>query len=149
MPPAPNASMPSEPAAGVWLSEPDERQARLAEALHVDRVADAVARRLYHTPKRRQALRRNRCSSAFMWSFWTRLWSTYCAARLDLDPLEAHGLELEHHQRARHVLQKGLIDLQRDVARRCRMSPSRRCDWISFCATFRAICVSPSRSHAW
>src|SRR6478672_7125584 len=36
--------------------------------------------RLYHTPKRRQALRRNRCSSGFKWSFWTMLWSTYCAA---------------------------------------------------------------------
>ena len=44
MPPAPKASMPSDPAAGVWLSEPDERQARLAEALHMDRMANAVAR---------------------------------------------------------------------------------------------------------
>ena len=34
----------------------------------------------------------------------------------DLDPLDAHRLQFEHHERAQHILQKGLIDLQRDFA---------------------------------
>ena len=42
-PPAPIASMPSDPAAQVWLSEPSSVLPGYAEALHVHRVADAVA----------------------------------------------------------------------------------------------------------
>ena len=33
----------------------------------------------------------------------------------DADPIEAHGLELQHGERAEHVLQQHLIDGQRDL----------------------------------
>ena len=36
--------------------------------------------------------------------------------RLDPDPVDAHRLELEHDERAQHVLQERLVDLQRDLA---------------------------------
>lgn len=33
----------------------------------------------------------------------------------DLDALDAHRLELEHHQRAEHILEQRLVDRERDL----------------------------------
>ena len=43
-PPAPMASMPIEPAAGVWLSEPSKDFPGLPKSFLVDRMAYAVSR---------------------------------------------------------------------------------------------------------
>ena len=58
-PPAPKASMPSEPAAGVWLSEPTSVLPGLPKRCMCTGWLTPLPGRLYHTPKRRHALRRN------------------------------------------------------------------------------------------
>ena len=80
-PPAPMPAMPSEPAAQVWRVRAEQRLSRHAEALHVDRMADAVAgaavpdaeplaRALPGTGGRRDSCDR---PEARLWStYWTR-----------------------------------------------------------------------------
>ena len=100
----------------VWLSEPTSVLPGVPKRCMWTGWLTPLPGWLYHRPKRRQALRRNRWSSAFRWSAWSRLWSTYCDRQLGLDPVEAHRLELQHDQRAGGVLRERLVDPQRDLA---------------------------------
>ena len=110
------ASMPSEPAAGVWLSEPSERLARLAEALHVDRMADAVARTAVPQPEAPAGAAQEQMVVGILVVGLQEVVVDVLRRQLGLDPLDPHRLQFQHHQRAQHILQKGLIDLQCDFS---------------------------------
>ena len=126
MPPAPNASMPSEPAAGVWLRGVDrkdaigahEGEARLAEALHVHLVADAVSRAAVPNAETAARAAQEQVLVGVQVVVLNEVVVDILRGEPNLHLLDAHGLKFEHHQRAEHVLQKGLIDGKRDLIAR-------------------------------
>ncbi len=63
-PPAPKASIPSDPAAGVWLSEPTMVWPGFPKLCMWTGWLMPLPGREYQTPNFRQAERRNRCLSA-------------------------------------------------------------------------------------
>ena len=78
MPPSPIASMPSDPAAGVWLSEPTIVLPGIPNRCMWVGWETPLPALEYHSPNRWQADRRKAWSSAFLLSVCSRLWSTYC-----------------------------------------------------------------------
>ena len=94
----------------------DERQARLAEALHMDRVADAVARTAVPHAEAPTGAAQEQVLVRIHVIVLDEVVIDVLRREPDLDPLDAHRLQFEHHQRAQHILQQRLIDLQRDFA---------------------------------
>src|SRR5579875_2657343 len=78
-PPAPMASMPMEPAAQVWLSEPRRDLPGFPKRCMCTGWLTPLPGLENQTPNRSQALRRKRWSSALRKSTCRRLWSTYWA----------------------------------------------------------------------
>ena len=76
-PPVPMASMPSDPAAQVWLSAPIRTWPGTPNRCMCTGCETPFPGLENHRPNRRQAERRNRWSSAFLLSACSRLWSTY------------------------------------------------------------------------
>ena len=88
----------------------DQRLARLAEALHVDRMADAVAGAAVPDAEAPAGAAQEQMLVRVHVIVLDEVVVDVLRRQLDLDPLDAHGLEFEHDQRAQHVLQQGLID---------------------------------------
>ena len=103
------------PPAHVWLSEPSSVLPGDAEPLLVDRVAHAVAGGLYQTPKRRHALLEEQVIVGVLEVLLQQVVIDVLRGYLGPHAVEAHRLELEHHQRAGGVLGQRLIDAKADL----------------------------------
>ena len=140
-PPAPIASMPIEPAAGVWLSEPTMVLPGLPKCCMCTACEMPLPGREKCTPKRWQALCRNRWSSGFLKSSWIRLWSTYCAdsSVFTRSRFIASSSSITRVPVASWVRVWSIFSAISSPGVRV---PSNRCDWISLCATFMAMTES-------
>ena len=78
MPPTPIASIPSDPAAGVWLSLPTMVAPGIPNRSMWTGWETPLPGLEYQMPNRRHAERRNAWSSALLLPDCSRLWSTYC-----------------------------------------------------------------------
>ena len=106
--------MPMHPACIVWESAPEHRLPRLAEALHVDVVADPVARAREVQP----VLARQRLEHAVVVGVLVVELDDVVVdvlhGALDLDPRLAELLELHQRHRAGGVLEQRLVHADRD-----------------------------------
>ena len=137
-PPAPMASMPSDPAEHVWLSEPSSMAPLTPNDSMCTGWLTPLPGRLYHRPNLRQALRKNRWSSALRKSSWSRSWSTYCtdrSARARPAPMASNS-----SMASVPVASWSSVCQTRSASSppAC-MEPSSRWAAISFCARFIAI----------
>ena len=106
------ASIPNEPAAGVWLSEPKQGSSRFSEALHVNGMADPVARpavpdaELFARAKQKQVV------VGILEIRLQQIVIDVLGRHLGLGPGNLHGLKLQHHHGSGGILGQGLIDAQ-------------------------------------
>jgi hypothetical protein len=94
----------------------DQRLARLAEALHVDRVADAVAGAAVPDAEALAGAPQELVIVGVLVILLDQVVVDILRRELGSGALQADGLELEHDQRPGRVLGEGLIDPERDLA---------------------------------
>ena len=104
---------------------PDERQARLAEALHVDGVADAVTRAAIPDAEPPAGATQEQVLVGVQVVVLNEVVVDILRGEPNLHLLDAHGLQFEHHQRAEYVLQKSLIDGKCDLIARHQRTRSK------------------------
>ena len=117
-PPAPKASMPKAPAAGVWLSEP----ARLLPGMPKRSICTG-----WLTPFPAPAVpdaeaaasgEQEKMIVGILIIGLQQIMIDVLHRQLGLDPFHPHGFQLQHHQGSRGVLGQGLIDAERDFGAR-------------------------------
>ncbi len=96
----------------------DQRLAGLAEALHVDRMADAVARPRVPDPESAAGRAQEHVLIRVELVVLDKVVVDVLRRETDLDALDAHRLQLKHDEAAEHVLQEGLVDPESDLAAR-------------------------------
>jgi hypothetical protein len=110
--------MPSDPAAGGVAVGANEHQSWLAEPLHVNGVADAVTGAAVPDAEAPAGATQEQVLVGVQVVVLNEVVVDILRGEPNLHLLDAHGLKFEHHQRAEHVLQKGLIDGKRDLIAR-------------------------------
>jgi hypothetical protein len=115
------ASIPIEPAAGVWLSEPSSVCPGTPRLL-VDGVGDAVAGRRVPKPPLLGGASQEQVVVGVLVVLLDEVVIDVLGGEVGVDLLDAHRLELEHHHRAGGVLGEGLVDRERDLLARLHRS---------------------------
>ena len=143
-PPAPIASMPMRTGRRRVAVRAQQGLARLAEVLHVHGVRDAVAgAREVHAEALAGALQ-EQVIVRVLEVFLDQVVVDVLRGQLGLDPIQAHRLQLQHHQRAGGVLGQGLVDASGRFPRPASSSPSTRWSRMSLRATFSAMRRPPA-----
>ena len=113
-PPAPIASMPIAPAAGVWLSEPKRDFPGFPKRCMCTTWLTPLPGREYQIPKRRQALSRKQMIVGVQIVDLQEVVVDVLHADLGAHPIEANRLQRQHDEGAGGVLRERLVDLQGD-----------------------------------
>ena len=108
-PPAPTASIPREPAAGVWLSEPS-RVLPASRSAPCERVADPVARPAVPDTELFACAKQKQVVVGILEIRLQQIVIDVLGRPLRLGPGNLHGFELQHHHGPGGVLRQGSID---------------------------------------
>ena len=93
----------------------NQRQTGLAETLHMDGMADAVAGPAVPDAEASACAAQEQVLVGVQMVVLDEVVVDILRRKSNLDPVDAHRLEFEHHQRAENILTEGLIDRESDL----------------------------------